>query len=73
MHTQWALQGHFNIGHQELVPTQNATPLQVENFKPTGSVLKRKSPGSERTLQALENTEAIGHPHENGPCSLAHR
>lgn len=49
------------------MPSQNTILLWVENFRLTGSALKKKSPGGVRTVQTQENIEAVRWAVENSP------
>jgi hypothetical protein len=64
-------QQHFNVGHRVKVPSQNTILLWVLNFRSTGSALKKKPPGSVRTVRTPQNIEAIMQAVINSPCRSA--
>jgi len=52
-------QRHFNIGHHGAVPSRNTILLWVNNFRATGSVMKKKPPGPEKKVRTPENIERV--------------
>ena len=50
---------HFNIGRHGAVPSRNTILLWVNNFLETGSVMKKKAPGSEKKVRTPENIARV--------------
>lgn len=57
----------FNIGPRGKVPTRNTILLWVNNFRATGSALKRKSTGRPRSARTPENIERVREAVEASP------
>jgi hypothetical protein len=50
---------HFNIARQGKVPCRNTIQLWVGTFRTSASALKKKQPGSVRTVRSPQNIEAV--------------
>jgi transposase len=48
---------HFQINHNNPVPSAHAIKTWVKSFEETGSTLKGKPPGKERNIRTPENIE----------------
>ena len=57
--TQWLFWQHFNTGRHGAVPSRNTILLWVNNFLETGSVMKKKAPGSEKKVRTPENIARV--------------
>ena len=57
--TQRAFRVHFKLGRHDPVPARNTILVWVNNFRATGSALKRKSTGRPHTSRTLENVAAV--------------
>jgi len=58
---------HFQINRNNPVPSAHAIKTRVKNFEETGSALKRKSPGKERSIRTPENIETVRTALEQSP------
>ena len=50
---------HFQKSRHDPVLDEKTTPLQVKNFRATGSALKRKHPGRPRCVRTPENIQIV--------------
>jgi len=57
--TQRLFWQHFNIGSHGAVPSCNTILLWVNNFRATGSVMKKKPPGPEKKVRTPANIERV--------------
>ena len=57
--TQRAFHVHFKLGRHDPVPARNTILVWVNNFRATGSALKRKSTGRPRTARTPENVAVV--------------
>lgn len=53
------------------MPSENTIVSWVENFRLTGSALKKKPPGDAQTVLTPENIEAVRRAVVNSPCHSA--
>ncbi|KAL4097371.1 hypothetical protein QTP88_022160 [Uroleucon formosanum] len=58
---------HYNLGRHDRVPSCKAIKSWVENFKKTGSALKKKPPGAQRTQRTPQNIKAVRTSFEKSP------
>ncbi|KAL4112988.1 hypothetical protein QTP88_016699 [Uroleucon formosanum] len=58
---------HYNLGRHDHVPSCKAIKSWVENFEETGSALKKKPPGAQRTQRTPQNIEAVRTSFEKSP------
>ncbi|GBN09707.1 hypothetical protein AVEN_51333-1 [Araneus ventricosus] len=57
----------------EKYPTERQYPLWVDNFRETGSCLKRKSPGRPRHVRTPENVAAVRDAETQSPRRSARK
>ena len=57
--TQRAFRIHFGLNRNDAVPDRKSILLWTENFRATGSALKRKPPGRPRSVRTPENVQAV--------------
>ena len=50
---------HFNLGRHDSVPSAHAIKTWISNFEETGSAMKKKPPGRERTVRTPQNVQAL--------------
>jgi transposase len=58
---------HFQINCNNPVPSAHAIKTWIKNFEETGSALKRKPPGKERSIRTPENIEIVRAALEQSP------
>jgi transposase len=58
---------HFQINSNNPVPSAHAIKTWIKNFEETGSALKRKPPGKERSIRTPENIETVRAALEQSP------
>jgi transposase len=58
---------HFQINPNNPVPSAHAIKTWIKNFEETGSALKRKPPGKERSIRTPENIETVRAALEQSP------
>jgi len=58
---------HYNLGRHDRVLSCIAIKTWVNNFEETGSALKKKPPGAQRTQRTPENIEAVRTSFEKSP------
>jgi transposase len=58
---------HFQINRNNPVPSAHAIKTWITNFEETGSALKRKPPGKERSIGTPENIETVSTALEQSP------
>ena len=71
--TQWLFWRHFNIGCPGAIPSHNTILLWVNNFRATGSVMKKKLPGPEKKVRTYENIERVRQALVRSPAQSARR
>jgi hypothetical protein len=71
--TQRAFRVHFRLGRRDAVPTRNTILLWVNNFRASGSALKRKPTGRPRTARTPENVETVRASIEQSPSRPARK
>lgn len=65
--TQRKFRSHFHISPRGKVPTRNTILQWIQNFRETGSALKKKPGGSARSVRTPGNVEAVRHAILNSP------
>ena len=64
---------HFKLGRRDTVPSRNTILRWIHSLRTTGSIVKKKPPGHNKTLRTSENIERVrqalirprGGPHED--------
>lgn len=57
--TQRQFRRHFNVGVKGRIPSRNTINLWIENFRSSGSTLKRKPTGRPRSIRTPDNIERV--------------
>jgi hypothetical protein len=70
--TQREYRRYFAVDRNNVVPSAHAIKTWVHNFQETGSALKRKPPGSQRTVRTEANIAAVRVSVERSPRRSAH-
>ena len=68
--TRRAFRVHFKLGRHDPVPARNTILVWVNNFRATGSALKRKSTGRPRTARTPENVAVVRASVQQSPRRL---
>jgi len=50
---------HFNLGRRDTVPSRNTILRWIHNLRTTGSIVKKKPPGPNKTVRTPENNERV--------------
>ena len=48
---------HFNLGRRDTVPSRNTILRWIHSLRKTGSIVKKKPPGPNKTVRTPENIE----------------
>ena len=56
---QWLFRVHFNLGRRDTVPSRNTILRWIHILRTTGSIVKKKPPGPNKTVRTPENIERV--------------
>lgn len=71
--TQRLFRCHYNIHHNDPIPSAHAIKIWIQNFEVADSALKKKSSGKQRSVHTPENINAIRVAMIRSPKRSAHR